>query len=186
MWLYPFLARQAPVRSEILVVEGWMKEGLLDQALAWAESNGVTRIYTTGGPIEAGSRLAEWKTYAELAKGRLDRRGAGKHFDIVAAPAAEVRRGRTRESARALKAMMGMERGAFTLASKGPHMRRSWRAYQAEFGSDVEVGSLALVPADYGEADWWKRRKGVQDVAGQTLCYLYDLLSNPGIAGEKK
>jgi hypothetical protein len=174
--LYPFLARQAPVESEILVVEGWLTDDLLAQAADWAATNGVKKIYATGGPIEQGSYLASWKTYAEMTKARLEKLELSKQFELVAAPAEKVRRGRTRESARALKAALGMERGAFNLASDGPHMRRSWRAFQAEFGDGVEVGCVALTPGEYDESDWWSCSEGVRAVMAETIAYGYALL----------
>lgn len=178
--LYPFLARQAPVEAEILVVEGWLVDDLLARALEWAGTNGVKKIVATGGPLERGGYLADWQTYAEMTKARLEKMGMAEKFELAAAPAEKVRRGRTRESARALKAALGMERGAFNLASEGPHARRSWRAFQAEFGDGVEVGSLALTPVEYGADDWWRCSEGVRAVIAETIAYGYDLLPGGG------
>ena len=177
--LYPFLARQAPVPAETLVVEGWVSDDLLVQAAGWAESNGVKKIVATGGPIELGSYLAEWKTHAEMTKARMEALGLGKKFELAAAPAEKVRRGRTREAARALRAALGMERGSFNVASEGPHARRSWRAFRDEFGAGVEVGSVALAPTEYGRDDWWSCSEGVRAVVDETVAYVYDLVSAP-------
>ena len=181
-WLgaYPFLARQAPVASEVLVVEGWLVDDLLAQAAAWGESNGVKKIYTTGGPLVTGSYLTEWKTYAEMTKARLEKLGYAEKFELAAVPAEKVRRGRTRESARALRAELKMERGTFNLASEGPHMRRSWRAFRDEFGDGVEVGSVALTPLAYDGSDWWSCSEGVRAVVGEAIAYGYDLLPGGG------
>lgn len=174
--LYPFLARQAPVDSDLLVIEGWLSDDALAQAAAWAASNHVERIYTTGGPLETGSYLVDWKTYADMTKARLVKLGYAKEFDLVSVPADKVRRGRTRESARALKAVLPLERGALNLASVGPHTRRSWRAFQDVFGDGVEVGSLALTPEEYDAHDWWTCSEGVRNVLSETIAYAYDLL----------
>ncbi len=184
--IYPFLARQAPVESDILVIEGWMVDDVLLEAAGWAESNGVERIYTTGGPLELGSFLTEYKTYAEMTKARLVKLGLDKKFEIVAVPAQKVMRGRTRESARALKAALGMERGAINLASEGPHTRRSWRAFQDVLGDGVTVGSVALVPPEYGAQDWWKCSEGVRSVISETVAYGYDLLPRPADSGPRR
>ena len=178
--LYPFLARQAPVESDTLVVEGWLTDDLLTQATDWAVAHRVRRIYTTGGPIEQGSWLAEWKTYAEMTKARLDKLGLGKRFEIVAVPAEKVRRGRTEAAARALKAATGLTRGEFNLASEGPHMRRSWRVFQRVFGDGVEVGSVALVPVEYGARDWWSCSEGVRSMVGESVAYAYDVVAGAG------
>ena len=178
--LYPFLARQAPVAAETLVVEGWVSDDLLVQAAGWAGSNGVKKIVATGGPIEIGSFLAEWKTYAEMTRARMEALGLGAKFELAAVPAEKVRRGRTRESARALKAA-GAAAGAFNVASEGPHARRSWRAFRDEFAGQAEVGSVALTPTEYDGTDWWRCSEGVRSVISEAVAYGYDVL--PG--GEK-
>ena len=178
--LYPFLARQAPVAAETLVVEGWVSDDLLVQAAGWAESNGVKKIVATGGPIEIGSFLAEWKSYAEMTRARMEALGLGAKFELAAVPAEKVRRGRTRESARALKAA-GAAAGAFNVASEGPHARRSWRAFRDEFAGQAEVGSVALTPTEYDGTDWWRCSEGVRSVISEAVAYGYDVL--PG--GEK-
>lgn len=175
--LYPFLARHAPVPAEILVVEGWMGDDLLLQAAGWAESNGVKKLVATGGPIETGSYLSAFRTYAEMTKSRMEALGLAEKFELAAAPAEKVRRGRTRESARALRGALEMERGAFNLASEGPHTRRSWRAFRAGFGNGVDVGSVALTPAEYDGSDWWSCSEGVRAVIGETVAYGYDVLA---------
>ena len=175
--LYPFLARHAPVPAEVLVVEGWMSDDLLLQAAGWAESNGVAVLVATGGPVELGSYLTQWKTYAEMTKARMAKLGLGERFELAAVPAEKVRRGRTRESARALRAAMGAELGAFNLASEGPHARRSWRAFRDEFAGQAEVGSVALAPTGYDDGDWWKCSDGARSVISEAIAYAYDLLS---------
>ena len=180
--LYPFLARQAPVPAEVLVVEGWVSDELLLQAAGWAESNGVAVLVATGGPIELGSYLTKWKTYAEMTKARMAKLGLGERFELAAVPAEKVRRGRTRESARALRAAMGAELGAFNLASEGPHARRSWRAFRDEFAGRAEVGSVALEPTAYDREDWWRCSEGVRAVISEAIAFAYDLL--PGRGGE--
>lgn len=180
MKAYPFLARQAPVAAETLVVEGWVGDDLLTQAAEWAATNGVKTIVATGGPLETGSYLAEWKTYAEMTRARMEALGLGEKFELAAVPAEKVRRGRTRESARALRAALGTELGAFNLASEGPHARRSWRAFRDEFAGQAEVGSVALEPTAYGREDWWRCSEGVRSVISEAIAYGYDLLPGGG------
>ena len=112
---YPFLARQAPVPADVLVVEGWLNDDLLAQAASWAESNGVAVIVATGGPIELGSYLTKWKTNAEMTKARMAELGLGAKFELAAVPAEKVRRGRTRESARALRAATSVSEGSLPM-----------------------------------------------------------------------
>ena len=141
----------------------------------------MKKIVATGGPLETGSYLAQWKTYAEMTQALMDALGLGAKFELAAVPAEKVRRGRTRESARALRAA-GAAAGAFNVASEGPHARRSWRAFRAAFAGRAEVGCVALAPAEYDGEDWWRCSEGVRDVIGEAIAYAYDVL--PGGGGE--
>ncbi len=165
---YPFCAAGAG-GVDTLVIEGWLGDYLLEQAAGLAASNGVKRIVLTGGPIETGSYLVEWKTLPEMTKARLEALGHGERFELRAVPAQPVRRGRTRESARALQAEWKLERGAFNLASEGLHARRSGRAFRDEFGDGVEVGSVALTPVAYDGSDWWSCSEGVRAMIGEAV-----------------
>ena len=172
---YGLLARTDPVAAEVLVVEGWMVDRRLELAAEWAEANGVRMLVATGGPVELGSHLTEWGTYAEMTLERMRRMGLDGRFELAAAPAERVRRARTRESARALRASGLLEGRAFNVASEGPHTRRSWRAFRDAFAGYAEVGSVALPPSEYGESDWWTCSDGVRSVVGEWIAYLYDL-----------
>ena len=174
--LYPFLARQAPVATDTLVIEGWLPDPVLAQLDAWLATNAIKRIYTTGGPLETGSYLIAWTNYADLTRARLIQLGYDQRYELTAVPAPKVRRDRTRESARALRAVWPLERGAFNLVSEGPHTRRSWRAFQQVFGDGVEVGSIALVPEAYDARDWWTCSEGLRTVLTETFGYIYDRL----------
>lgn len=175
-WLYPFLARHAPVPSDILVIEGWLPDFALAQLDAWLATNAITRIYTTGGPLDTGSYLIAWTNYADLTRARLITLGYDQRYELIAAPAPKVRRDRTRESARALRAVLPLQRGQFNLVSEGPHSRRSWRAFQQVFGDGVAVGSIALVPQAFDARDWWTCSEGLRVVLTETFGYTHDRL----------
>ncbi len=53
---YPFMSPNAPIAAPVLVIEGWMEDEQIQEAVAWAETNGVETIYTTGGPLSQGTR----------------------------------------------------------------------------------------------------------------------------------
>ncbi|MBQ7251187.1 MAG: YdcF family protein [Kiritimatiellae bacterium] len=181
-WLYPFLARSAPAASDALVVEGWLGDVPLAEALSWADAHGIARIYATGGPFETGSLLLAWTNCAAMTAARLEAMGATQRVVAVAAP--RTRKERTAAAAEALRAACGAElRDGFTLASQGTHTRRSWRVYRRAFGPETAApGSLALAPPDHGADDWWTSSAGVRTVLGELIAYAYDLCCRPSAA----
>ena len=64
--IHPFLAISRPTHGEILVVEGWVPDSILEQAISLFNKYNYQLIVTTGGPLVRGSYLSEYSTYAEL------------------------------------------------------------------------------------------------------------------------
>src|SRR5689334_7623093 len=70
-----FLSLNAPISAEGLVVEGWVPDYALVAAIAEFKRLPYGRVYVTGGPLEMGAPLSEYKTYAELSAATLIRLG---------------------------------------------------------------------------------------------------------------
>lgn len=178
--LYPFLALSEPVDSDALVIEGWLADDPLGEALAWADAHDIKTLYLTGGPIETGSWLAPWRTYPEMTAARLEAIGAAARYDIRPVPAPRTRKDRTWLSAVTLRDALGTNApGSLILASEGPHVRRSALLFRRVFGDAVRIGTLPLTPTDFDATDWWKSSTGVRTVLSETIAYPYALLSRP-------
>ena len=49
-YIHPFLAPSRPTYGEILVVEGWVPDSVLNQAITLFNAHNYQLIVTTGGP----------------------------------------------------------------------------------------------------------------------------------------
>src|SRR5450759_4380691 len=76
--VHPFLAVTEPIPAKVLVVEGWVPNYVLEEARAEFERHHYGKLYVTGGPLERGGHLSEYKTYAELGTATLIRMGMSK------------------------------------------------------------------------------------------------------------
>lgn len=179
--LYPFLAPDHPAAdSGALVIEGWIADAPLREALAWADAHGVESIYLTGGPITTGSWLAPWKTYPEMTAARLEAMGLAGRYEIRAFPAPDTRKDRTFLAAVTLRDALGTNAPAsMTLASEGPHVRRSALLFRRAFGDATRIGTLPLTPTDFDRSDWWHSSAGVRTILSEAIAYPYALLSRP-------
>lgn len=178
-----FLALTEPVSTDVLVVEGWAPDFVMEEAVKEFERGHYSRLYVTGGPIEQGSILSEFKTYAELGAAILLKMGVKSSF-IEAVPSPLVRRDRTYASALALKNHMQQKAHVYTdinLMSLGVHSRRSRLLFEQAFDGDLRVGIIAVEDRnDYGK-DWWKFSNGVRSIANELFAYIYALLVFPFI-----
>jgi hypothetical protein len=181
--IQPFLTLTEPVKAEVLVVEGWVPDYVLEKAVVEFERGHYSKLFVTGGPIEEGGMLSEYKTFADLGAAILVKMGVSSSV-IEAVPAPSVRRDRTYASALALKSRLHQQSPGVTginLVSIGVHARRSHRLFQMAFGNDVRVGIIAIENRNYSNEPWWKYSDGVRTVIDELFAYIYALTIFPFI-----
>src|SRR5215471_13317591 len=61
--IYPFLAVNDPHSGGLLVVEGWAPDYALETALQEFKRNHYDKVCVTGGFLENGAPLSEYKTF---------------------------------------------------------------------------------------------------------------------------
>jgi hypothetical protein len=91
---HPFLAIQDEVLSGALVVDGWQPDYALEEAAAEFRRHSYTKLFVTGGPIDQGASLSEYKSYAELGAAVLKHMGLDPNA-IQPVPAPSVCKDRT-------------------------------------------------------------------------------------------
>lgn len=172
---YSFLAVDDPVYKGALVVEGWVPDYVLQQAITEFRGDHYSKIFVTGGPLENGAPLSEYRTYAELGAATLV--GLGLTTNAVqAVPAPKVRLDRTYASAVALKNWLhahGTVETNFTIVTRGAHARRSRLLFEKALGKGYRVGIIAIEDQNYDSKRWWASSDGVRIVTGEIIAYLY-------------
>jgi hypothetical protein len=182
-WVHPFLAVSDPISGGGLVAEGWMPDYAMEQVIAEFRRNPYTKIYVTGGPIERGRLLQNYRTSAEAGAAMLVK--LGLNADAVRPiPAPRTRKDRTYISAIALRNWFlryGVRERTLTVISLGVHARRSRALFQTAIGSSVRVGVLAIEDRSYDPSRWWRSSEGFRTVTDEVIAYLYaKLLFDPG------
>lgn len=173
--IQPFLAVNAPLPGGLLVVEGWATDHTLEAAVAEFHRHAYDKIYVTGGPMEKGVPLFEYKTYAQLGAATLLKFGLSSNV-VQAVPAPWVRRDRTYTEAVSLHAWLrahGQAPSKIYLITEGPHARRSRLLFKKAFGKGVTVGVMAVPVQSYNPQQWWRSSAGVRIVLSETLAYAY-------------
>jgi uncharacterized SAM-binding protein YcdF (DUF218 family) len=173
--IHSFLAPNAPLPGGVIVVEGWSSDHALQAAVAEFRRNHYDRMYVTGGPMEAGGPLSEYKTYAQLGGAVLLKLGISTN-ELQVVPAPWVRQDRTYTAAVSLADWLrtaGVHPATVHLISEDTHARRSWLLYEKALGHGVQVGVTAVPPRDYDPHRWWRSSLGVRSVIGETLAYSY-------------
>jgi len=192
-----FLAPNAPVQAQVLVVEGWVGDATMRDAMDEFKRDGYQLLITSGGADPMLERF-HFKTFAEFAAANL----AAMGFDtnrLVAAPPGKVIKDRTYASALAVKAWLETkgppspqpsppgegEPGvkawretngplrALNVYTVGPHARRTRLLFQKAFGPAIHVGVFSHPDPRFDQHRWWASMDGFADVLGEAIAYGY-------------
>jgi hypothetical protein len=177
--VHPFLAVNAPIGGEVLVVEGWIPDYALREALREFRARGYPRIITTGGPVPEGMAYSYHGNYARLAAAALREFGLSPD-SIVEVPATAVRKDRTYAEGVAVAAWMrreGRVSGSLDLYSFSTHARRSRLLYRMALGPATRVGVFAPPDREYDPVRWWSSSNGFRRVTDEWIAYLYAKLA---------
>lgn len=173
--LYGFLAPDDGPKRGLLVVEGWIHDFALDEAVLMYRSGDYSGIVCTGTRIETGSYIQNYKSYPEMTAARLKALGVPPE-QIIVCIADDARRDRTYAAAVALReAFMayGVETTDLHLVTAGPHGRRSRMLFQKALGKEYHIGVTCIDKYDYDAGNWFTCSEGVRDVLGEWIAYLY-------------
>ena len=174
--IHPFLAATSPIKSaELLVVEGWVPDYGIQQAVAEFKSGKYRQIITTGGTVEQGSYLIGYNSYADVAAATLKKLGIEPE-NVVAVPAPYVIKDRSYASAAEFGRWLSnsnLQPESINLFSWDTHTRRSWLLFQKILAPQIKVGAIAAKTRDYDPQKWWCYSQGVRTVLDEAIAYLY-------------
>lgn len=172
---YPFLAPQKPPHHGIMVVEGWIHDFALDEAVSMYRSGSYSKIVCAGVPIETGSYIQAFKSYPEMTAARLRKLGIAPE-EIIVAIGEETKKDRTYVAAVALReSIMAYNIGETNihLVTTGPHGRRSRLLFRQALGKGYKVGVTSLEDSAYDPEHWYAYSQGVRTVIGEFIAYCY-------------
>ena len=174
--IYYFLSPQKEVQTNVLVVEGWLNDDALQESLTLFNSNHYEMMIVTGGPLNTGYIITNYKSTADMARQTLLMLG-GDSSKIIAVSRKLVWRDRTYTTALALKKYFQKEMPhlkAFNLVSQGAHSRRSWLLFKKAMPA-YDIGIISTSEKLYKSDRWWKTSKGFRTVFTETIGYFYVL-----------
>ncbi|MBE9468601.1 MAG: YdcF family protein [Bacteroidetes bacterium] len=173
--VYPFLATNKTVNAEILVVEGWLPDYALKNAVNEYKTNNYKIIITTGVPLLKGYYLSEYQNFANISKKTLIKLGLDE-TKIIAIPTKNVKKDRTYASAIAVRNWLNENKPrikSINVYTLGSHSRRTLLLYNEAFNNDVIIGIYAHNNRDFKDKEWWTTSQGVRTVIGNFIAYIY-------------
>lgn len=172
--IHGFLAINKPVTADTLVIEGWMRDYALKQALDEFNAGHYNYLVVTGGPLDRGTELSEYSTFAELTERTLLAMGADKNR-LVVLPSPKTVRDRTYVTCLEVQEWLRgkPEIKALNVMTVGVHARRSRYIFRKVLGRDMDIGILSATYQDYDASKWWQSSIGLRTVISEQIAYIY-------------
>jgi len=172
----PFLAETRRVNSDTLVVEGWIHEYAIREAVDEFNTGSYERVLSTGGPVVGnGGYVNDYQTSASVGADELKKRGVPSEM-VQMVPSRVMNRDRTYASAVALREWFrehDMTVNSLNVLTEDTHARRTHLLFEKALGKNFTVGIIAVPNPDYDARRWWKYSEGVKDVVSEGIAYLY-------------
>jgi uncharacterized protein (DUF1684 family) len=170
-----WLSLNEPVPAKTLVVEGWIEDYALKNAIDFYRKNHYKHLIVTGLPITQWSNYATFENTAEGAAAVM--KGYGFYDTIYRAVIPRtVTINRTYNTALATRLLFKKhpEFGkTFNIYSVGVHARRSHLLFERAFGKQYRIGILSDTDKTFDPSHWWRTSKGFRNVSNEFVAYVY-------------
>jgi len=188
-----YLAVTEPIKGRYLVVEGWVDQEGLDQALQvfYGVNSSYEFLITTGGPDKRLAHIGN-STYAEQSAKYLLSKGFAKQ-QLIVIPTPESAQARTFLSAVMVRDWVLKNKRSRAVSidvfTAGVHARRTRLLYETAFHSVADIGIYASVSSDFKLSTWWQTSSGTKLVITELLAYIWTVCffdaGEPGSYQEK-
>ena len=173
---YSFLAVSRPLKTDILVVEGWIYGYAIKAAVEEFKRGGYKAVFSTGWPVPGtGGYTNDFNTSASVGAERLIAYGIPREL-VHTVAAREFARDRTYFSAVVLKRYFRehqIDVRAVNVITETTHARRTLLLFEKALGPEIKVGVIPMLSPDFNPDHWWRYSDGVRDVIGESLAYIY-------------
>ena len=172
--IHDFLAVNKPVKTNILVIEGYVFDSILDSIASTGLKQDSLLFICSGGAVDKGFICSGYTNIAFYNADVLKSHGLDSSR-VIPAPAKQTYTDRTYTMALAAKEKlesMGYTSGKLNVVCSGTHARRSWLLYRKAFKTNWKVGVITYTDNLYRGA-WWHSSEGARAVVYEIFAYLY-------------
>ena len=170
-----FLSFNEPVKAKTLVVEGWVEDYALKNAMDLYKRDHYKHLVITGLPLVHFEDYVIFPSTAAAAAAVMRKYGFKDSIYQAVIPST-VFIDRTYNTGVATRMIMSKhpEWGkSFNIYSVGVHSRRTHLMFERAFGSDYDIGIIADTDRTFDPSHWWHTSIGFRNVSNEFVAWLY-------------
>ena len=170
-----FLTVNSPVKSKTMIIEGWVPDYTLKEAVKTYKKENYEHLIVTGIPLQLWNSITDYKNMAQVTADNIKKIGFKDTIYLAAIPF-NVLRDRTYSTALVSKMIFEEHpdwEKSFNIYSLGAHSRRSLLMFNKAFGDDYKIGIYAGKDITFDENHWWKSSRGFRTVASELFSYFF-------------
>jgi len=174
--IVPFLSKQAPVDSKVLVFEGYIEDWAYPAILKIIDELEPDFILTTGTSLDQGYYISGILSTAYIVAKSLIALGVDSTIIHVVPVIPDVLKNRTYNSAIATRVYLNAyfpEVNSINLVSTSVHARRSHRLFRLAMEPEIQTGNIVIPPAYFNASDWYRSSRGFRLVISETIAWVY-------------
>ena len=176
--IYEYLAVPSfRVDADIVVVEGWVPDYVVQAAADEFKRGGYRAIVTSGLELEPSKRGAIDSVATEAAV-RLAQMGIAPS-QILVCPTPLTNWNKTAKSARVVCETLesrGIQPNGINVVTIGVHARRSRLAYQHAFEAKIPIGIFQIPETGLDPGRWWLSGLGIKRVTKGYVAWIRERL----------
>jgi hypothetical protein len=175
-----FLTLTHPVDAEVLVVEGWLPDYALRDAVSEFHRGKYRYVLTAGSPLLTGYNLSGLKSSAAIAAATMTELGLASNL-VIAVPGPQVLRGRSLAHAMAIRDWFSSNDPSvrsINVYSLGVHGRRTHLLFEKLLSPKITVGVISHPDAAYDLDRWWASSEGFKTVLEELIGYVWTRVSS--------
>lgn len=168
--LHRFLSKSKPVAANVLVMQGWIFDTMVDQAVAEINRGNYTKIIVTGSGhvVQSGRK-------------KLFDRGVGAQKIEIAPFYAKKNSHRTFREAHSLKKFLQQhypDVRSINVVTSSVHGKKTYTIFKKVLGDSINIGIITCRSNFYNQDRLWMSPLGVKVTLKFFIGYVYGLLWN--------
>lgn len=184
-----FLSMEKPVKARTMIIEGWIEDYAMKNAIRLYKRDHYKHLIVTGLPLVHFEDFVLFPSTASAAAAEIRKMGFKDSIYEAVIPKT-VFIDRTYNTGVASRMILDKHPDwgkSFNIYSEGVHARRTHLMFERAFGFAYNIGIIADTDHRFDPKHWWHTSIGFRNVSNEFMAWLYvSVFFHPGYSVYKR